>query len=138
VAASKVNKGWSSVTVGGTTVAHVNSVSFGKAGNLLPYMGDAAVLPTIIAVRDSHPHGTVVTADIATAQGFEVGAAGTIVATTPDALGATGGNITYTLANGKVQNVDVQGQWGAFGQATISVLGASSDGTTPPLSVTLA
>lgn len=138
MAATKLNKGWSSVTVGGTTVAHVQSVSFGKGGQLLPYLGDNAVIPTVIAVQSSHPHGTVVSADLNALQGFAVGSNGTIVATQPDAIGATGGTITWTLANAYVQNVDVQGSWGAYATGTISVLASSSDGVTPPLSVTLA
>ena len=139
MAATKLTKGWSSVTVVGTTVSHVQSVSFGKGGSLLPYIGDANTMPTVIAVQASHPHATVVSADLAALAGFEVGAAGSIVATTPDALGAVGGNLTFTLANSVIQNVDVSGSVTAYGTGTVTALASSSDGgVTPPLSVTAA
>lgn len=138
MAATKLQKGWSSVTIGGATVAEVQSVAFGKGGQLLPHLSDADITPRVIAVQSSHPHGTVVSNDMAALQGYNVGDNGAIVATTPDALGATGGAITWTLANAFVQNVDVSGQWGAYGTGTITVLAASTDGTTPPLSITLA
>jgi hypothetical protein len=138
MAASKLNKGWSLCTIGGTTVVHVHSVAFGKGGQLLPYNGDASIIATAVAVHTSHPHASVATADLAVAQGFDVGDAGSIVATTPDALAQAGGNLTFTLSNGYVQNVDINGQWGAYGQATITVMAIAPDGLTPPLSVTAA
>lgn len=139
MSATKLNKNWSSVTVAGTTVAHVNSCAFGYQGQLLPYIGDNAVIPTVIALNAMHPHCSIVAADVyGLMHGCPPGTSGSIVATSPDALAAVGGAITYMLANAVVQDVEANGAWGAYQTATLTAMASSSDGTTNPLSMALA
>lgn len=137
MSATKAQKGWTGVQFASTSIAHVQSVMFGKGGSLIEYISDNSIIPTIIAVQQSRPHATIVSADVATLMGFAVGASGSLVATQPDILAAVGGNIAWTLSNGVVANVDETGQWGAVATATMTVQAFSTDGTTSPLAFTL-
>ena len=68
--------------------------------------------------------------------GVAPGTSASFSATHKNAMGATGGDILYVMADAVAKNVETSGSHAEFGSATMQLLAFSSDGTTNPLSFT--
>ena len=137
MAATGLQKNWSPVAWGNTTITKVTSVDFDQGGNLLPFYGDGNIYPTVLVAQDNKPTATVQSGDIGGLQALGgPGTTGTLTATHLDAKLAAGGAINYTLNNAVIANIVANGPRGQFGSGTLQVQAFSSDGTTNPLSFT--
>jgi hypothetical protein len=85
----------------------------------------------------SRHRASVTGADTATLMGVAPGTSASFSATHKVAMGATGGDILYVMADAVAENVETSGS-ADFGSATMQLLAFSSDGTTNPLSLTRA
>ena len=136
MAATKLQANWTAVTHGATQITRVDSVSFDQGGSLVPYSGDADIYPVVIANLLNNPSASVTSSDPAALMGISIGTTGSFSATHKDAKAAASGAISYVLANAVVQNVQTSGAHAAYGNATMTMLAYSADGTTNPLSFT--
>jgi len=136
MAATKLQLNWTSVSWNSTTITNVTHVAFSKGGEVQSFAGDTSVYPTVIANTMNRPRCTITSGDIAALMGFSAGTAATLNATHNDALKATGGAIVYVLSNAVLVNVDANGPFSQFGNATATFQAYSTDGTTNPLAFT--
>lgn len=136
MAATKLQRNWTAVQFGNTTITMVTACSFDSGGKLIKFYGDADIFPVVIVAQDCEPTASVDSGDTATIMGFAPGTSGTFTATHNDAKLAVGGAIVYTLINAVVRNPNTSGPRGQFGTATLPLDAFSSDGTTNPLSFT--
>ncbi len=132
----KAQINWASVSFGTTSITRITTGSFGYGGTLAKWKGDTDKFPTVIANVDNDPHASFTSGDVGGLMGFAPGAVGTLTATMKDALGASGGDVTFTLTNAVFENVDGQDQHAQFGTATATWQAYSTDGVTNPLVVT--
>lgn len=130
---------WSSVTYtrsnnAATTITKVDGISLGTNNQWVNYKGGTDVYNTTKALVASDPKFTVKTSNIGVAIGLVGATGGTFTATHNDALGASGGGITYTLANATVEDATPDGNHAQYGSCVLMVTAVSSDGQTNPLS----
>jgi hypothetical protein len=131
---------WTAVSFGTspspTAINGVTEVRVDPGGALKTFAGDTDKFPTTIVSDRQNPKVTITTANVAVAQGFASGTIGTDSATFEDAKLATGGAIVYMISNAVVENSEGGGAHQEFGEATLSLLCYSSDGTTSPIAFT--
>jgi len=135
MAATKAQMNWKSVVAGSTTITRVTTGSFKFGGKLVKFSGDADVWVTVIGVGPGEPSAQFSTADIATLMSIQPGASGSLVAKLNDAELASGGGITFTLANAVFENADGSNTHGQIGVGTGTWQAYSVDGTTNPLTL---
>lgn len=134
MAATKRFMNWTTVTWNSVTITGVTTCSFGKGGQLIKFAGDGDIVPSLIVLASLEPHASVTSADVyALNNTCTTGVGATLVATLADAKNATGGNLTFTMTNAVVENVDSSAQHAQFGTATVNFQSYSSDGATNPL-----
>jgi hypothetical protein len=141
MAATKLQMNWASVALNvnnnNTTITRIDSVSFNSGGELIDYMGDVDKFPTVIVNNRNRPSATVRSSDPAAVMALIAGATYTaFYATHKDAKGGSSGDISYVMANAVIEAPSADGSHAAFGSATFTVRGTSSDGATNPLSFT--
>jgi hypothetical protein len=144
MAASKRFLNWTNVSfvpMGGTSVpiTGVSSIMIDTGGNLLKFSGDGDRYNTIVVNDFNEPTVTIQAADLSSICSYPVGTVGTFSATHNDARNGTGtGAVTYTLSNAVIASNSVRGVHRQFGQGTLVLTSYSSDGTTNPLSTSIA
>ena len=145
MAATKVNANWSGVAHGSNTITRVTQVSFDYGGSLATFNADTDHYPTLIVNLMNNPSASVTTADVGLAMDSSkfasgAGSAGgtTLSATLKDTRGATGGDVIFAMSNAVVENTQSSGQHAQFASATINFKAFSSDGSTPPMSISRA
>lgn len=121
-----------------STCTGVTNVTVSAGGNLLKFSGDADRFNTLVVNDFNDPTLTVTTADVNWAFSIAPGTRGALTATHKDAKGATGGGITFTLANAVAESPQSGGAHRQIGSASLSFSAESTDGTTNPLSFALA
>jgi hypothetical protein len=135
MSATRAQINWASVSFGSTSITRITNGTFGYGGHLAKWKGDTDKFPTVIANVDNDPHASFTSGDIGTLMGIAPGTIGTLTATMKDALGASGGDVTFTLSNAVFESADGQDQHAQFGTATATWQAYSTDGVTNPLSV---
>ena len=141
---TKRQMNWTGVSftpVGGTTttLTGVTSVRIENGGSLAKFSGDGDRYATTIVTDLAELSVTVQAADLADLRANPVGTVGTFTATHNDARNGTGsGAITYTVSNAVIAADAVQGAHRQFGQGVLTLVAYSSDGTTNPLSMSIA
>lgn len=138
MAASRVQANWTDCAHGSTTITRVSSVSFDYGGSIAMFAGDNDRYPTLVANLTNAPKASITSADAGTLMGIAPNTVADFTATHKDARGATGGDIIYTFINAVVENVSTGGNHGAFGSASMSLVGYADDGETNPISFTRA
>lgn len=143
MAATKRQMNWGPVSFtpsGGSvsTATGVTNCSVSSGGNLLKFSGDGDHFPTLTINDYSDPTITVTTADVNWAFGIDPGTRGVLAVTHKDAKLASGGAITFTLDTAVAVSPDESGQHRQIGSATLKFDCESADGTTNPLSFSLA
>ena len=145
LARSKLNIGWSSVTITplpsgtATTLDEITNVSPSKSNAVKAFFGDAHLFATLILSRQLERHLTITTGNVFDATAIQENQPYTIVAIWNDAKNAAStGAITITLANAVCTKNGANGPANDFGVATLEFQAYSSDGSTDPLSVTQA
>jgi hypothetical protein len=133
--ATGVQINWASMSFASTVINRVTSANFGWGGQLIKFSGDTDIFPTVIANAMNDPHASITSGNQQTISGFSPGQTGTLVGTQVDAKQVSGGNVTYTLINAVFENSDFSGQHAQFGTATATWQAYSTDGSTPPLSI---
>ncbi|WZO98178.1 hypothetical protein EP7_005234 [Isosphaeraceae bacterium EP7] len=135
---------WTNVTFtpsGGTATTYtgVLSLKIEAGGTLAKFSGDGDRYPTTIVSEMSEPTVTIRCADIAATRANAIGTVGTLTATHNDARNGSGsGAITYTLSNAVIASQATSGDHRNFGQAILTFVAFSADGTTNPLSASAA
>jgi hypothetical protein len=135
MAATALQLNWTNVQFASTSLTRVTSVTFSQGGELIEFAGDNNRFPVVIANNICRPRCSITSGDVATLMSVTPGTSGTILATQPDALNATGGAINWQMTNAVHQNTDDTGRWGHFATATATFRAYSTDGVTPPLSI---
>ncbi len=135
MAATNVNLNWTNVSFAGTPVIRVTSMTFDQGGELISFTGDDDRYPTVIANTVSRPKVSLTSGDVASLMSIAVNAQGTVSATQKDGLGASGGDIIWTMQHCVHETTADSGQWGQFASATSSWQAYSIDGHTTPLSL---
>jgi hypothetical protein len=136
MSASALQMNWTSVQFASTNLTRVTAVTFSQGGELIEFAGDNNRYPVVIANNMNRPRCSITSGDVATLMAIAPGTSGTITATQNDALAAAGGAINWTMSNAVHQNTDDTGRWGHFATATATFRAYSTDGVTPPLSIT--
>ncbi len=134
MSATGLQKNWTTVSFATTALNRVLSLGFNSVINAAPFYGDNNVYPVVRAKMQGDQTARMTTGDPGTLFGLE-GTSGTLLATQPDALGATGGAINWSLTNATMVTCDDTGQWGNYATATATFVSTSTDGVTPPLSI---
>ena len=136
MAATKLQANWTAVSLG--TTHHPGLPGELLAGRLAGLvLGRCDLYPTVVVNLMSRHRASVTGADTATLMGVAPGTSASFSATHKVAMGATGGDILYVMADAVAENVETSGS-ADFGSATMQLLAFSSDGTTNPLSLTRA
>jgi hypothetical protein len=144
MAATKRFMNWTGVTftpLNGTPtlITGVTSIQIDSGGSLLKFSGDGDRYSTTVVNDYNDPTVTIHCADLASIRSFPVGTAGTFTAIHNDALNGTGtGSMTYTFAHSVVAANPIHGSHRQFGQGSLTLTTYSLDGTTNPLSVSVA
>lgn len=133
MSATGVQMNWTSVSYASTSITRVTSITFDAGGEIEEFEGDNNIYPVVIARKIFRPSCNIVSGDAASL--FGLGGPGTILATQPDAFGATGGAINWSMLNAVHVNTTDSGSWGTMATATATFRAYSSDGTTPPLTI---
>lgn len=144
MAATKRFMNWTGVSFtpsGGSLLTYtgVTNVAIDLGGSLAKFSGDGDRYNTTVVNDFNDPSITVTSADLTALRTNPVGTVGAFSATHNDAknlVTASGGAITYALANAVVSTVQVGGAHRQFGQGTIGFDTFSSDGVTSPLTYT--
>jgi hypothetical protein len=134
MAASKAVVNWSSVIWNSIPITRITTGSFGLGAQLIKFKGDGDIYPSVVVCPTIEPHASFTSADPYTV--FNTSAPGTaasLVAVLADAKKATGGNLTFTMANAVWENADASGQHAQFGQSTFTFQATTADGQTNPL-----
>ena len=138
MAATKVQANWANVAHANTTITRVTQVSVNQGGALVEFAADTDHYPTVLANLMSKPSMNITSADAGTLMGIAPGTVGTATATHKDIKNASGGDIIYQLSNAVSENAQTSGSFSQPGTASLNLRAYSSDGTTNPLSFTLA
>ena len=144
MATTKTNRNinWSSVIFTPTsgsavTIPHVQGVQVAYNPEFAKGSGDAAVFNTIAVAVFSDPTMTVRSQAVGILLSLH-GLQGTLAATWNDARNAaSSGAITFTMSNASILVNDLGGAHKALGEASITTVGYSSNGTTSPLGYTI-
>ena len=142
MAATKRQLNWTNVTFTPTTgtastATGVTNVQVHSGANLLKFSGDGDIGPTLIVNDYNEPAITVTCADEAWLMSLVPGVGGSLVCTHKDALGAAGGNITFTLNPCLIESPDASGAHRQIGSGSVKFCGLFV-GSTDPLSKALA
>ncbi len=144
MAATKRQMNWAPVTATPTTgtastATGVTQCQVDHGKSVQKFSGDGDHFTTCLVEDFREPTISVTTAD---EEWVNIVATGgmwaSLAATHKDALGATGGNITFTLNNCIASSASGGGAHRAFGSAQVTLTGQSPDGTTSPLGISLA
>lgn len=143
MSASGFNIGWSGVTVhyGSTTItlANVKDVEIDRSGTVKDFFGDAGIFSKIISIREKKRSIKITGASLALLQSVPEDTPCTVTAIMMDAVNGTGaGAITITLINAVCAMNPYKGQSTEFGTGDITFQAFSTDGTTDPLSYSVA
>lgn len=141
MAATNVLMNVSGVTYNSQTFTNVAGVQWGENAETQRFIGDASLYDTVVVNSRVQHTVTIAGANFDKIFGASRGLYSNLVWVQRDAkngVGASSGAITWTLANATVIEKTGGQSHGAFGQASVSFAGASSDGTTNPLSYAVA
>lgn len=143
MAATKRQMNWAPVgftpTAGAlSTATGVTQVAINIGGSLVKFSGDGDRFPTTIVNDFNDPSMAITSADLNWLLSIPPGTRGIATATHKDAKLATGGAMTYTLANAICESPQAGGQHRQIGSGSITFFAESADGTTNPLSYALA
>ena len=121
------------------TITTIQSVSTDWKGQSLVGRGDADFYPTFGKTIQADPHVTITHQNKQLLNTLKAGDTGTLSCIIYDALNVTGaGQITMALINGRVENHQAQAGHIQLTSATLNIGSYSSDGSTSPLSFTIA
>ena len=134
MAATALQLNWTNVSHNAVALTRVTSVMFDQGGELIEFSGDDNRYPVVLARNISRPKASITGGDVAGLMNILAGQSGTLLATQKDALGQSGGDVLWTLANAVHESSQDSGQWGQFATATASFRAYSADGSTNPLS----
>lgn len=140
MAATKVSLNWIDVSytpAAGTLTAitKVTSMDFNFNGSLIHFKGDDDRYPTVIANADNEPSVSVTSADVKGLYSLSPGTVCTVTGTLQDALKAAGGDIVFTAVNAVFSSPNMNASHGSFASATANWSCFSSDGQTPPITL---
>jgi hypothetical protein len=122
-----------------TNFTGVTSVSIDPKGSLAKFSGDNDRYQTTVVNDMNEPEITLECGDVGAVNSLSVGQVGTFSATLCDAVNGTGaGAITYTMANAVVSKVGAGGKHRQYGMGQVTFEAYSSDGTTNPISTSIA
>lgn len=138
MAATGLQVNWTGVAQGSNSITKVTSVKFNKKISIASHFGDDSPYAQAKAIKQIDVTASVDTGDESAILAIADSTSATFTATHKDAKHALNGDIIYSLANALPSGMDFSGAHGEFGKATLNLEGASSDGTTSPLSFTRA
>jgi hypothetical protein len=143
MAATKRQMNWAPVgftpTLGTlSTATGVTQVAISIGGSLVKFSGDGDRFPTTVVNDFNDPSMQITSADLNWLLSIPPGTRGVAVATHKDAKLATGGGMVYTLSNAICESPQAGGQHRQIGSGSITFFAESTDGTTNPLSYSLA
>lgn len=137
MAATGLQVNFDDVSFGPAPIKRVTGVQTQQNPQMLEWMGDTDLYPTVVTQARIDVSQTVTTGDIGAALALPTGVVNSLTVTHKDAKGATGGDVITVLLC-EVGQCSTGGQHGQFGQAQIEFRGRSVDGVTSPLSFTRA
>ena len=121
------------------TITTIQSVSFDWGGQSLVGRGDADFYPTFGRTIQADPKAVVNHQNMQLMNSLKAGDTGSFSCVVYDAVNVSGaGQITVALANARVENHTAQPGHIQLTTATLSIGSYSSDGSTSPLSFTIA
>jgi hypothetical protein len=124
---------------GSTTFKHVRKFSYKTGGKAIQDKGDAAFYPTHTRVIEAMPEATVQHRDAGLIKTLPEGTKGTFSTVQLDADNDTGsGAITYSFATAHIVSHDVDAEHANYGTVSLTMRGNSADGTTNPMTMTIA
>lgn len=141
MAATKLSLNWIAVSYTPqagtlTTITKVTSMDFNFNGSLIHFKGDDDRYPTVIANADNEPTISLTSGDVKALFSIGVGTLCTqVTGTLQDALKQSGGNIVFTATNAVFSSPNMSASHGSFASATANWACFSSDGQTPPITL---
>jgi hypothetical protein len=163
MAATGVNLNWTNVSYQPTgaspiLIKRVTNCAFNLGGNVITFSGDTNLYDVVAAVGVNKPTASITTADIGTIMCMTPGQYGVLSATIQDAYnqnyfsacaptvqipggppganGGVGGGVVFQMSQAVVNDPQSSGAHAAFGTATVTFLGVTTDGLTPPITIT--
>lgn len=133
---AKLQVNWASVSFGATPITRITSGGFNVGGNLIMFSGDTNIFNICAAIGVNTPSASFTSGDVGTIMGLSVGAQATLSATAKDALGNSGGDVVFSMANATVQDPNMTGSHASYMSTSVTFAGVSADGVTSPISFT--
>lgn len=126
---------WTGVSFAGVPISRVTSMTFEQGGEVVDFLGDLDIYPSVSISPAVRPRASVTSAAAGILGSFSPGAVGTLVGTLVDAKLAIGGSLLFTLSPAIFETSSVSGQHAQFAGATATWKSYSVDVVTNPYSV---